>query len=281
MKISSSYPYPVLQEGNDDYIQSLFSVDYEVATQFGELKVDVTFNLKNEGIHQLIMSGAAINMVHIECPQTSFRQVYKTIETSLHITIPTNLLRGKVLVHSFIVAQTAIANYKNELLNEWYRGIEINFEKGNFIAIGNAIEMTLYEDNMEFLNLPSIVNIKKSVRGEFMEVDIHSNNIVISLPSYEYEQYAANANFRLKNTVLSMVIVPCLTEVFSKINESKDDLEEYTWYQVMEKIFAENNYRLEDVGTDRLSALKAAQLVLRKPLKTSFEEIEKMNKIEE
>ena len=50
MKISSSYPYPVLQEGNDDYIQSSYLVDYDVVTQFGELKVDVTFQLKNEGI---------------------------------------------------------------------------------------------------------------------------------------------------------------------------------------------------------------------------------------
>ena len=281
MKISSSYPYPVLQEGNDDYIQSSYLVDYDVVTQFGELKVDVTFQLKNEGIQYLITSKAAINMIHIECPQTSFRRVYKTIEKKLHITIPTNQLRGKVLVHAFIVAQKPIPDYTNDLLNEWYKEMVIQFEKGNFIAIGNAIEMTLYEDNTEFLNLPSIVHIKKSMSNEFMEVDIHSNNIVISLPAYEYEQYAANANSRLKNTVLSMVIIPCLTQVFSQMNESKDDLEEYTWYQVLEKIFADNHYRLEDVGTDRLSALKAAQLVLRKPIKTSFEEIEKTTSIEE
>jgi len=47
------------------------------------------------------------------------------------------------------------------------------------------------------------------------------------------------------------------------------------------KIFDENNFQIEDVGTDSLSALKAAQMVLRKPLKTSFEEMEKLNHTED
>ncbi|WP_042349324.1 hypothetical protein [Bacillus massiliigorillae] len=281
MKLSHSYPYPVLQNENDDYRKSSFIIDYHVATEFGELKVEANCILSNEGIKGLIASNAAVYMIHIECGQTSYRRVFKTVDTSIQITIPANLLRGKVTVHSFIVATTAISNYTNELLNDWYKGLDIRFEKGNFLAIGNAIEMTLFEENTEFLNLPSIVNIQKAVKGEFMEVDIHSNLIIISLPTYEYDQYAGNANSRLKNTILSMIIVPCLTEVFSKINEYGDDLKEYTWYQVMEKIFTDNNYRFEDVGTDKLSSLKAAQLVLRKPFKSSFEEIEKMNKLED
>jgi len=80
---------------------------------------------------------------------------------------------------------------------------------------------------------------------------------------------------------LAAVIVPALVYVFSKVSEANGDLEEYTWYQVMDKIFRENNYRLEDVGTDTLSPLKAAQLVLRKPLKASFEEIEKLHRTED
>ena len=78
-----------------------------------------------------------------------------------------------------------------------------------------------------------------------------------------------------------MIIVPCLTEVFSKVAENREDLEGYIWFQVMEKIFKENNYNFEDVGTERLSALKAAQLVLRKPIKTSFEEIDKLSRTED
>lgn len=281
MKISSAYPYPVLYMNNEDYTDSNFSTEIEVADSFGEVKITANFHLDNTGIKELIDKQFAVFLIHVECGQTSFRQAYESYNNSLDISIPSNKLRGKVQIHSFVIAKGRITDYTNISLSEWYKGFPITFEKGNLIAIGEAIETTLFEDNAELLNLPSIVTVTKSIKNEFMEVDIHSNNITISLPEYEYSQYAGNAGSRLKNTIISAVIVPALVYVFSKIRESRGDLEEYTWYQVLEKIFDENNQKLEDVGSDTFSALKAVQMVLRKPLKTSFEEIEKLNRAEE
>ncbi|MCM3570162.1 hypothetical protein [Neobacillus mesonae] len=281
MKINNSYPYPVLYMNNDDYSNSYFKTKIQVHESFGEVKIHAEFDLNNKGILNLIENQLGVYLVHIECGQTSFRNVYQTNKKTLDISIPTNMLRGKILIHSFIIAKDKIVNYENDLLNDWFKDLPISFEKGNLIAVGDAIETTLFEDNLELLNLPSIVKVTKSHKNEFMEVDLHSNFITISLPEYEYNQYAANANSLLKNTILSTVIVPCLVFVFSKIQDGREDLEEYTWYQVLEKIFAENSLNIYDVGTDSLSALKAAQMVLRKPLRTSFEEIEKLNKMED
>jgi hypothetical protein len=281
MKINNSYPYPVLYLNNDDYVDSSFNTNIKVYESFGEVKIHADFKLNNQGIHELIDKLLGVYLIHIECGQTSFRQAYQTNKKTLDISIPTNELRGRISIHSFILAKEKIDNYQNHLLNDWFKDIPITFEKGNFLAIGDAIETTLFEENLELLNLPSIAKVTKSHKNDFMEVDIHSSIITISLPEYEYNQYASNANSRLKNTILSTVIVPSLVYVFSKIQENSGDLEEYTWYQVLEKIFAENNLNIHDVGTDSLSALKAAQMVLRKPLKTSFEEIEKLNKMED
>ncbi|MEH7303281.1 hypothetical protein [Neobacillus drentensis] len=281
MKINNSYPYPVLYLNNDDYVDSSFNTNIKVYESFGEVKIHADFELNNQGIHELIEKQLGVYLIHIECGQTSFRQAYQTSKKTLDISIPTSELKGKILIHSFILAKEKIDNYQNHLLNDWFKDIPISFEKGNFLAIGDAIETTLFEENLELLNLPSIAKVTKSHKNEFMEVDIHSSIITISLPEYEFNQYASNANSRLKNTILSTVIVPSLVYVFSKIQDNSGDLEEYTWYQVLEKIFAENNLNIHDVGTDSLSALKAAQMVLRKPLKTSFEEIEKLNKMED
>lgn len=262
---------------NDDYKKSSFSTSLEVNDSFGYVQIKARFQLDNPGIKSLIESGLCVYLIHIECGHTSFRNVYETNEATLEISIPNNQLRGKINIHSFIVSKERIENYTNEFLSDWYSGIPITFEKGNFLAVGEAIETTLFEDQTELLNLPSIMTVTKSLKTEFMDVDIHSDNITVSLPEYEYNQYAGSGNSLLKNTILSTVIVPSLVYVFSKIGDNRGDLEQYTWYQVLEKIFAENNYRLEDVGTDLLSPLKAAQLVLRKPLRSSFEEIEKLN----
>jgi hypothetical protein len=281
MKINNYYPYPVLYMNNDDYVNSSFNTKIQVFESFGEVKIRANFELNNQGIYDLIEKQLGVYLIHIECSQTSFRQAFETNMKTLDISIPTRELRGKIFIHSFIIANEKIDNYHNDSLNDWFKGIPIYFEKGNILAIGDAIETTLFEENLELLNLPSIAKVIKSNKNEFMEVDIHSNFITISLPEYEYNQYASNANSRLKNTILSTVILPGLVHVFSKLQDNREDLEGYTWYQVLEKIFQENNLNLLDVGTDSLPSLKAAQLVLRKPLRTSFQEIEKLNKMED
>jgi hypothetical protein len=281
MKINSSYPYPVLYMNNDDYKKTSFSTKIDVKEAFGEVQIHANFHLDNPGIKRLIDSNSCVYLIHIECSQTSYRKAFETNKEFIEISIPTNQLRGKITILSFVIAKEVIHNYTNEYLNEWYKDIPFTFEKGNILAIGEAIETTLIDDNTEFLNLPSIVTVTKSLKNDYMDVDIHSNNITIYLPEYEYNQYAMSANSMLKNTILAAVIVPALVYVFSKISESGGDLEEYTWYQVLERIFQENNYRLEDIGTDILSPLKAVQLVLRKPLKASFEEMEKLHRMED
>lgn len=281
MKINASYPYPVLFVENDDYKGSSFSSEYDLNESFGTVEIRTEFKLKDHVIKRYIEEGQFTYLIRIECPQTSFRKAYESKESDFEISIPSDLLRGKVEIYSFIIAKERVENYVNSQLNDWYLDTVITFEKGNLIAIGEAIEVQLFEDNMELMDLPSIVTVRRSLRGEFMDVELHSNTITISLPKYEYSQYANNANSRLKHTILSTVIVPSLVYVFSRIQESREDLEEYTWYQVLQNIFEKNNYRLTDVGTDRLSALQAAQLVLQKPLKSSFEEIEKLNRMDD
>jgi len=281
MKINASYPYPVLYMNNDDYQKTSFSTKMDVKEEFGEVKIEAHFYLDNPEIKRLIENRFCVFLIHVECSQTSYRKAFETHQERLEISIATHQLRGKIVLHSFVIAKEAIHNYTNEYLNDWYKGIPLAFEKGNILAIGEAIETTLIDDHTEFLNLPSIVTVTKSLKNDYMDVDIHSNNITIYLPEYEYHQYAMSAHSPLKNTILAAVIVPALVYVFSKISEANADLEEYTWYQVLDKIFQENNYRLEDVGTDVLSPLKAAQLVLRKPLKASFEEIEKLHRMED
>lgn len=281
MKISNTYPYPVLHEANDDYRNSSFAITYDVNQVFGNVHITVMCDLQNDGIKELLNAGDATYLVHIECPVTSFRRAYKDSENMITIKIPADQLRGKLQIHTFIVANKSISHYRNRQLNDWFMDMDISFDKGNFLAIGNAIEVNLFEDNRELLNLPSIVNIQRSVKGEWMEVDMYTSNITISLPAYEYDQYAAHANSILKQSILSLVILPALIEVFSRIQDNSDELQEYTWYQVLEKIFTESGYDLAEIGTDRLPALTAAQMILRNPLKMSFEEIEKMTRFEE
>lgn len=281
MKINTSYPYPVLFEGNDDYKNSSFETKYDLSTSFGDIQIHVSFQLQNEEIQKLVDVGLCTYAVHLESPLTSFRKLYKTTDKQLKIAIPESSLRGKVTMHSFIIANTKIEGYQNDKLSSWFTGAHIIFETGNLLAIGNAIETDIMEDQFELMDLPSIMKVRSAKGIDVMEVDFSSNDIVIALPEKEYMQYATHANSILKNTVLTMVIFPALTYVFSRISDSDVEEEGYVWYRVLEKKFEENGYSIQDVGTDELSALKAAQLILRKPLQGSFLEIEKHAEMED
>src|SRR4051812_31745550 len=101
MKINTSYPYPVLYSENDDYIDSSFDVESYINEEFGELKISTKFNLNNEGIKGLINDGVGSYLIHVECPQTSYRKAFVSVEDFLEINIPTNLLRGKLFLNVF------------------------------------------------------------------------------------------------------------------------------------------------------------------------------------
>ncbi|WP_052124067.1 hypothetical protein [Ureibacillus manganicus] len=277
MKFNNSFPYPVLSVENDDYIGSKFETKVEAQKTFGQLYINLNCNLQDSKITNLINEGKAKYALHVECPQTSFRKIYQSNETKIVAAIPENLLRGKIDVHPFLLANETIEGYTNPNLNEFYTGTSITYEKGNILALGEAVEVTLFEDDLESQNLPSIVTIRRSESAKELVVSLNSPQVIIELPKAIYDQYAINAGSRLKETILSMVILPSLIEVFYTLKEDSADYSEYKWYQVLEQIFKKNNIPLSQVIDGTIPVLRAAQMVLQNPLEKAFNEIQKLN----
>lgn len=281
MKFNNSFPYPVLSSENDNYKNSKFDTTIEAQKSFGQLYVNLKCNLQDANISRLIVEEKAKYALHIECPQTSYRQIFQSEDPTIVATIPDNRLRGKVDVHPFILVNKRIENYENPNLNDFYKGFPINFEKGNILALGEAVEITLFEEDEESQNLPSIVTIRRVEKEKIMTVDIDSDQIIIKLPKNEYDQYSINASSRLKETILSLVILPSLIDVFYRLKESSEDYAEYKWYQVLTQIFEKNNRPLSQVINGTLTPLEATQMVLQNPLEKTFNEIKKFNETED
>jgi len=281
MKFNSALPYPVLTKENDHYINSSFDVAVQAKKSFGQLHIEANFLLENEGLQQLIIEGKAMYVLHIECPQTSYRKLQKSSVGLITVKIDDNHLRGKIDVHTFIVANERIENYTNDKWNKFYAGVPITYDKGNMLAVGDAVELVLHEDPTETQNLPSIVTIRRVEKAEYMAIDLGPDQIIIQLPRKMYDQYAQYGNSRLKETILTMVILPCLVDVFHTLKYNATEYEESRWYQVLEQIFENNHVPFSKILNDQMPVLEAAQLVLRNPLITSFNEIEKLIKEED
>ncbi|MHC8515095.1 hypothetical protein [Sporosarcina sp. ITBMC105] len=281
MRFNSSLPYPVLNKENDNYLASRFEVEVKAEKSFGQVKLEMFCTLENEGIKKLIEEGNAAFVMHIECPQTSYRSIVKSIMPSLSAHIDDQRLRGKMEIRPFIIATTTIENYTNTQLNDFYRDLPLTFEKGNMLAIAEAIDIILHEESTETQNLPSIITVRRVEKSEHMNIQMSSDQILIELPKGIYDKYAEYAGSRLKDTILATVFTPCLVDVFHTLKEDTSGYEDYKWYQVLVQIFDNNNIPFSQVLDGTVPVIQAVQLVLRNPLEKSFKEIEKLIKEED
>lgn len=276
MKFNTALPYPVLTKENDSYVNSSFDVQVVAKKSFGQLVLEAVFVLNNTGLQSLIDQGKAVYALHIECPNTSRRFLIKGNEQMLTRKIEEQQLRGRIDVHAFILANERIADYTNADWNSFYKGVSITYEKGNVLAFGNAVEIMLHEEEIEEQKLPSIVTVRRAGNREFVGIELSNDQILVLLPEQLYKQYGEYGGTRLKETILSMIILPALIDVFHTIKAEPSVYEDYRWYQVLVHIFEKNHVAFERILNDQMPVIEAAQLVLRNPLIASFKEIEKL-----
>ena len=98
------YPHPVLSSFSDDYRTSL-EFTCNVKKGIRELVFDMEARTDDKGILDLISSGKAEYVYHIECPLTSFRTLIKSEIPMVSRHIPERDLNGQVEVCCFIVAK--------------------------------------------------------------------------------------------------------------------------------------------------------------------------------
>lgn len=279
MRVKSSLsPYPILNNYNDDYISSSFSVDYDVSTQFREVYGKLTFKLDNDDIAGLIASGAAVYAAHIESPTTCYRKVIKTSDTELEFRIDSVVISQEIQIRTFIVLTQAIQGYTSSKFHPDYEGMTFDINAHQILAIGTAMDYKVVKDDRDLESLPSIFQItclKDKKRGS-MTVDTDSDtHITLGLAEEVYERYCRLGKSLFRHTAFSLVLMPALIVVLQRMYMNKDD-PSYTsmhWYQVIEAMLEKNNYPIDtlDISTDNL--LSICQSVFADPVARSMEEL--------
>ena len=146
------YPYPILADFNNDYIDSQFNIAVIVQSYPNELCLEFRPELNNSGIKTLINNNQAYYAVHIECALTSFRKLVIIPTDGLVYKIPADCIEGPISFCPFIIAKTDIVNYSNEKFNTDYEGIVFDIEAGNIIAIGQEVQTRVEKEDDNFAN---------------------------------------------------------------------------------------------------------------------------------
>ena len=236
------YPYPVLSETTDDYINSNFNMELQVSQGIREICFTISLKLTNNEIQQMIYNGLAEYVIHIECPYTAYRTVIKTDETEITKNIPEHKLNGKVAVCAFIVAKQDIPQYYNSCFNEDYEKLTFNLHRGNIVAIG-------------------------------VKIEISGEKIAITLCNRSFGNYKMLSAMPSMLPVLhSMLIVPTLIYTFETLKRvGVSEYEDLRWFKSVSRTLKKNNMSLDQETLENIPSFELAQKSLDLPIDRALE----------
>ena len=256
------YPHPVLNEYTNDFVDCEFSI--EVVSQ-GDSGSDITlelgYNLKSEGISDLLTKGVAKIVLRLTCFRTSFRRIYYLEpEGTTIISIEKKNVTDVIDLQASIVAVRDFKEYQLSDFNKNYFGsAAFSLRKGDVIANEPGIKIKL--DTVLEKNMAGIVQVS---HAEISEMRVHyasieetdpalTNYIIITLPEAEYKYYSNLTKKKhlkkgIERFLQCSIVLPAITEAVSKLR--------------MEEVLEESELDKHYKGTVWADSIKAALLNL-------------------
>ena len=163
--------------------------------------------LINDGIQNLINNGDAYFAVHIECPMTSFRELYH-VDEKLTLKFDANDIEGFVYVCTFIIANKNLREYTNEKFNEYK---ETTFKTSIKLPL---VEKDIYSYAVTYLDVDFFDNFNYENQIYFREaVDIVSESMLSEYDNESDIRIQKEDAINIIRQVLSGVIkIPYLIE---------------------------------------------------------------------
>ncbi len=272
-------PYPILDDYGDDYINSSFTAEYDIKTQFSEVYGRILFRLHNGEIEELIKSKQAEYLVHIECPSTCFRYTISSDEPAIEFRIDSRKLSRVIEIRTFIVLTQNVDEFTSENFHPDYRGHRFNLLAHQILAIGTAMDYNIVHDDSDLETLPSVIQIVKLSDKKKGSISVNTDNdsyVIVGLAEEVYCIYAQLGKSVFKATSLSLVLFPALIVIMQRMIVSRDDpdMNSRHWYQVINSILEKNGHKLEDISMENDSLLSICQSVFADPVARSFKELE-------
>lgn len=279
--INQLTPYPVLAAFRDDYLNSAFNARIVGSQQFGDLQLQVSFELREPYLKDLISQGMAEYAIHIECPPASYRTCVRTSQDAYSLKLDRTIVRDVVEVCTYIVASRDIRGFRSPNFHPDYDGISFDIGSGGILAIGHSSRLKV-RDAEDMARHPSILKVMSAdpSQKESMTVVMEkSSNVLISLRPDLYEAYVLLGDGSRADVILSMVIMPALQLVLTRMRGAEDpespgdsDYQGLEWYESMVELLRRNGISVKDIDNfnNDSSALAIAQKILSDPLERSL-----------
>ena len=250
MKVKNNrlYPYPVLSQDHDDYVDNSFypnDLSFEHDSETATIKTNIVIG--DEMIKSFISDGSISLNCHVECSTTKYRKVFKIGFDELNdckIDIPLKDINDTVEICFVLVANQDIESYSNPNLN-----------------------------------VPSIFDITKSETEEHITFDFETGDkIIIYLPPEDYLIYEKSKGTAIRIKQM-MTVIPVLVELFGILKSGDNsDFVDKGWYMVLERALERMPGYKDGFDSDNFknlnSSFELAQKVFREVSTDAFKELD-------
>lgn len=264
------YPYPVLASFNNDYKESSFDIVVDEVVGEKEITLHFTPQLENIDIKQLILSGKAAFVIHIECPYTCYRQTVKVPFEGTKTIISASNLDTVVNICPFVVATEDIKEYRSELFDDEFEGISFDLERGSVLALGYERVIHIDKEDDNLASIPSIFSVTEIIdpKKEDMVLDCSGEKISIALPSKAFRKFVTqnNSNPNAQPVLHAMLIIPALTSCLDEVKYSEDDYYLYDnkrWFRAIQKAAKKLNINITEETIKTINTFDLAQKLMK------------------
>lgn len=273
-----SFPHPVL--GRNDDVEGVFETLLTYTIERKKITLSYKFSLRNKTIDELVKTKKAICYVHLTCRETKYRNVFKLDKSAGNLTIPTEDLRGRVVVYFFVLADGKISGYSPDGENTDYKDYNFEIGEGDILAHDFKHYDFLAEKTWEkLLAVSSYMKIVKSDKADGpAEYDLNGEKIVIYLSQKDYENYnPLSSDDMLSSVFHASIALPALMYTLNLIVDNESEYLEKKWY-VHLKSRIENDKELKAITLESQNVPKISQLILNNPIGREFPDLYKFIK---
>lgn len=278
------FPYPVLSDENDDYIQGNFSVEVGITQGINDISFTFSINLDNSGIQKLVNHGDAYFAIHIECSKTAYRKLLVSSQKTVNFHVLSTRINGDVALVGMVVAKKDIPYYKNEGLNVDYENADIFIPRAGIIAYQNMPKVRVTKNYEELKSSESFFSIVKRAKDNNdmhpVEFELTQEKIRIVVDENVYGAYIRySMDDSTKNLLWSLLLMPAVIYMLERLRtDGIDAYEETEWYQKISSSYNVQGIDFEDTIQNRnIPITDIAQEMLRLPIGKTFDNMKTMS----
>ncbi len=262
-----SYPHPVVGNG-DDVPGAGFQATISAVTDKVNFYIDVQVRCGSEEIRSLVKQKRVAYVVHIECSNTVYRDVWRFHEEEHRVVIPASRLFDRFEVNLFACALKNISAYTLLGAHKDYGNTTFELREGDIIAAAEGEEFAVEaEDALACIG--SIMVIEESAKDEDgpMCIKYDEARIGIILSKHDFATYnLLKGNDLISKVLVSAIVLPVLVQALNYMKEEGADreLNDLRWKDNIRR-------RLDKMGVkDEFDPLDVAQQLLESPVRRTL-----------